>query len=45
MFPHQTLAPIKLAGPALIVVGVVIAQTSPRLEGAPKPAAPLEAEA
>ena len=41
---HQTLAPIQLAGAALIVVGVVIAQTSPRPAGAPEPATPLEAE-
>jgi drug/metabolite transporter (DMT)-like permease len=44
VFLHQTLAPIQLAGAALIVVGVVIAQTSPRPEGAPEPATPLEAE-
>lgn len=40
----QTLAPIQLAGAALIVIGVVIAQTSPRPSGAPEPATPLEAE-
>jgi drug/metabolite transporter (DMT)-like permease len=44
LFLHQTLAPIQLAGAALIVTGVVIAQTSPRPEGAPEPATPLEAE-
>ena len=40
----QTLAPIQLVGAALILVGVVIAQTSPRPRGAPEPATPLEAE-
>ena len=40
----QTLTPIQLAGAALIVVGVVIAQTAPRPAGAPEPATPLEAE-
>jgi drug/metabolite transporter (DMT)-like permease len=40
----QRLAPIQLAGAALILAGVVIAQTSPRPRGAPEPATPLEAE-
>ena len=40
----QRLAPIQLAGAALILVGVIIAQTSPRPSGAPEPATPLEAE-
>ena len=40
----QRLAPIQLAGAALIIVGVVIAQTAPRPRGAPEPATPLEAE-
>jgi drug/metabolite transporter (DMT)-like permease len=40
----QTLAPIQLAGAALIVVAVIVAQTSPRPRGAPEPATPLEAE-
>ena len=40
----QTLAPIQLLGAALILVGVVIAQTSPRPRGAPEPATPLDAE-
>ena len=40
----QTLAPIQLAGAALIVIAVVVAQTSPRPRGAPEPATPLEAE-
>jgi drug/metabolite transporter (DMT)-like permease len=44
IFLHQQLAPIQLAGAVLIVVGVVIAQTSPRPVGAPEPATPLEAE-
>jgi len=39
----QRLAPIQLAGAALILAGVVIAQTSPRASGAPEPATPLEA--
>ncbi len=40
----QTLAPIQLAGTGLILVAVVVAQTSPRPSGAPEPATPLEAE-
>jgi drug/metabolite transporter (DMT)-like permease len=40
----QRLAPIQLAGAALILIGVIIAQTSPRPRGAPEPATPLEAE-
>jgi drug/metabolite transporter (DMT)-like permease len=40
----QVLAPIQLVGAALILVGVVIAQNSPRPRGAPEPASPLEAE-
>jgi drug/metabolite transporter (DMT)-like permease len=40
----QRLAPIQLAGAALILTGVVLAQTSPRGRGAPEPATPLEAE-
>jgi drug/metabolite transporter (DMT)-like permease len=44
LFLDQTLASIQLAGAALIVAGVVIAQTSPRPAGAPQPATPLEAE-
>jgi drug/metabolite transporter (DMT)-like permease len=44
IFLDQTLAPIQLAGAALIVAGVVVAQTSPRPTGAPEPATPLEAE-
>jgi drug/metabolite transporter (DMT)-like permease len=44
VFLGQTLAPIQLAGAALILVGVIVAQTSPRPTGAPEPATPLEAE-
>ena len=40
----QTLAPIQLLGAACILIGVVVAQTSPRPRGAPEPATPLEAE-
>ena len=40
----QTLAPIQLVGAALILIGVIVAQTSPRPRGAPEPATPLEAE-
>lgn len=40
----QRLAPIQLAGAALILAGVVIAQTGPRPAGAPEPARPMEAE-
>ena len=42
---HERLAPIQLAGAAMIIVGVVIAQTGARPRGAPEPAAPLDAEA
>lgn len=44
LFLDQRLAPIQLAGAALILVGVVVAQTTPRPRGAPEPATPLEAE-
>lgn len=40
----QTLASVQLAGAALIVLAVVVAQTAPRPRGAPEPATPLEAE-
>lgn len=40
----QHLGPLQLVGGALILVGVVIAQTSPRPQGAPEPATPMEAE-
>jgi drug/metabolite transporter (DMT)-like permease len=41
---HETLAPIQLAGAALTIVGVLIAQTGDRPSGAPEPAAPLDSE-
>jgi drug/metabolite transporter (DMT)-like permease len=41
---HETLAPVQLAGAALIIVGVLIAQTGNRPSGAPEPAAPLDSE-
>lgn len=40
----QVLAPIQLLGAGLILLAVLIAQTSPRPQGAPQPARPLEAE-
>ena len=39
---HDVLAPIQLVGAALILVGVVVAQTGERPRGAPEPAAPLD---
>ena len=42
---HDTLAPIQLVGAALIIVGVLVAQTADRPSGAPEPASPLDAEA
>lgn len=44
LFLDQTLAPIQLVGAVLILVGVIVAQTSPRPSGAPEPATPMEAE-
>jgi drug/metabolite transporter (DMT)-like permease len=44
LFLDQTLAPIQLVGAAFILVGVIVAQTSPRPSGAPEPATPMEAE-
>ena len=41
----QRLEPIQLAGAALIMVSVIVAQTGPRPRGAPEPAMPLDAEA
>lgn len=41
----QRLEPIQLVGAALIMVSVVVAQTTPRPRGAPVPAMPLDAEA
>ncbi len=40
----QRLTPMQLVGAALILVGVVIAQTGPRPRGAPEPATPLDSE-
>ena len=45
VFLHETLAPIQLAGGALIILGVLIAQTQPRPRGAPEPATPLDSGA
>lgn len=44
LFLGQVLAPIQLGGAALILLGVLIAQTTPRPRGAPQPATPFEAE-
>ena len=44
LFLDQALDPIQLVGAGLILVGVIVAQTSPRPSGAPQPATPLEAE-
>ena len=38
------MRPIQLVGAALILIGVVIAQTGERAHGAPQPASPLEGE-
>ena len=43
-FLGQALGPLQLLGAALILVAVLVAQTSPRPRGAPEPATPLEAE-
>ena len=45
LFLHETLAPVQLVGAALIIIGVLVAQTAERPSGAPEPAAPLDAEA
>jgi drug/metabolite transporter (DMT)-like permease len=44
IFLDQRLTPVQLLGAGLILVGVVIAQTSPRPGGAPEPATPLDSE-
>jgi drug/metabolite transporter (DMT)-like permease len=44
VFLDDVLAPIQLLGGALILVGVVIAQTGERPTGAPEPATPLDGE-
>jgi drug/metabolite transporter (DMT)-like permease len=41
---HETLAPIQLVGAALVIVGVLVAQTAERPTGAPQPASPLDGE-
>jgi len=43
-FLDQRLGAVQLVGATLILIAVVIAQTSPRPAGAPQPARPLEAE-
>lgn len=45
VFLDQQLAPLQLLGAALILLGVVLAQTGPRPIGGAEPAAPLDAEA
>jgi drug/metabolite transporter (DMT)-like permease len=44
IFLDDILAPIQLVGGALILVGVLIAQTGDRPQGSPEPAAPLDGE-
>jgi drug/metabolite transporter (DMT)-like permease len=44
LFLHEMLAPIQLVGGALVILGVLIAQTAERPNGAPEPASPLDAE-
>ncbi|HEY7132320.1 MAG TPA: DMT family transporter [Candidatus Limnocylindrales bacterium] len=44
LFLGEVLAPVQLLGAALILVGVLVAQTGERPRGAPEPAAPLEGE-
>jgi len=44
IFLGQRLEPIQFVGAGLIMLSVVVAQTSPRPHGAPEPAMPLEAE-
>jgi len=44
VFLHETLAPIQLVGAALIIVGVLVAQSAERAPGAAEPASPLDAE-
>ncbi len=41
---HETLAPVQLLGAALIIVGVLVAQTAERSSGGAEPGAPLDAE-
>ncbi len=42
---HETLTPIQLVGAALIIVGILVAQTAERPIGGAEPGAPLDAEA
>src|SRR5262249_6957993 len=44
VFLDDILAPLQLVGGALILLGVVIAQTGERPRGAPEPATPLDGE-
>ena len=44
LFLDQRLTPIQLVGAALILIGVIVAQTSPRARDAPEPATPLDSE-
>lgn len=44
VFLHEVLTPIQLLGGALVIVGVIVAQTAERPSGAPEPASPLDAE-
>jgi drug/metabolite transporter (DMT)-like permease len=44
IFLGQRLEPIQLVGAVLIVISVVLAQSTPKPRGAPEPALPLDAE-
>lgn len=44
VFLRETLGPIQLVGAALIIVGVLVAQTAERPAGSGEPASPLDAE-
>lgn len=44
VFLHEVLTPIQLLGAALVLVGVIVAQTAQRPSGAPEPASPLDGE-
>lgn len=44
IFLHEVLTPIQLLGGALVIVGVIVAQTAERPRGAPEPASPLDGE-
>lgn len=45
IFLDDVLEPLQLVGAALVLGGVLVAQTSPRSAEAPQPARPLDAEA